>query len=207
MKKPAYDPCNCRDRPLCLSRLFVRQRTTTGAGRPQGVALLRTSRVSKRTCRGRSRTWGVHERPTWRNGRFTKRPYGNIPLRDHNARHSGNQCRPRREGLPGIHFDFSPGGAATALLLHGGRMRNSENASFVFVFDSNLPRPGVKTSERGSEKAKAKMDSGLRRNDDQKQRYACVRLLKKPSSGAGRYWGLRGDPSFCRAGAINPHPE
>ena len=28
---------------------------------------------------------------------------------DH-RRHSGNQCRPRREGLPGIHFDFSPAG-------------------------------------------------------------------------------------------------
>ena len=67
----------------------------------------------------------------------------------------------------GIHFDFSPGRAATILLLGGVRMRNSENSPFVFVFDSAPPRPGVKTSERGGEKAKAKMDSGFRRNDGQ----------------------------------------
>ena len=67
----------------------------------------------------------------------------------------------------GIHFDFSQGGAATTFLLRGVRMRNSENSPFVFVFDSDPPRPGVKTSERESEKAKAKMDSGFRRNDGQ----------------------------------------
>ena len=67
----------------------------------------------------------------------------------------------------GIHFDFSAGGAATALLSHGVRMRNPEDSPFVFVFDSDPHRPGVKTSERGGEKAKAKMDSGFRRNDGQ----------------------------------------
>ena len=65
----------------------------------------------------------------------------------------------------GIHFDFSPGGAAATLLLCDDRMRNPENSPFVFVFDSASPHPEVKTSERGGEKAKAKMDSGFRRND------------------------------------------
>ena len=60
----------------------------------------------------------------------------------------------------GIHFDFSPGGATTTLLLRGVRMRNPENSPFVFVFDSDPFRPGAETSERGDEKAKAKMDSG-----------------------------------------------
>ena len=68
-------------------------------------------------------------------------------------------------GFDGIHFDFSPGKAATSLLLRGVWMRNSENSLFVFLFDSDPPRQGVKTSERGAEKAKAKMDSGFRRND------------------------------------------
>ena len=67
----------------------------------------------------------------------------------------------------GIHFDFSPSGAAATLLLCDGRMRNPENSPFVFVFDSASPHPEVKTSERGGEKAKAKMDSGFRRNDEQ----------------------------------------
>ena len=64
-----------------------------------------------------------------------------------------------------IHFDFLPAGVATTLLSRGVLMRNPEDSPFVFVFDSDLPRPGVKTSERGGEKAKAKMDSGFRRND------------------------------------------
>ncbi len=67
----------------------------------------------------------------------------------------------------GIHFDFSPNRAATILLLRGVRVRNPNNSPFVFVFDSAPPRPGVKTSERGGEKSKAKMDSGFRRNDGQ----------------------------------------
>ncbi len=68
----------------------------------------------------------------------------------------------------GIHFDFSPGGVATTLLLRGVRVRNSENSPFVFTFDSDPPLPGVKTSERRGEKAKGvKMDSGFRRNDGQ----------------------------------------
>ena len=60
------------------------------------------------------------------------------------------------------------------MLLAGGRMRNSENSPFAFDFDP--PRPGVKTSERGGEKAKAKMDSGFRRNDGQNP---------KPGGGTG----------------------
>ena len=67
----------------------------------------------------------------------------------------------------GIHFDFSPGGATTTLFSCGVRMRNPEDSPFVFVFDSAPPCPGVKTSEREIEKAKAKMDSGFRRNDGQ----------------------------------------
>ena len=76
----------------------------------------------------------------------------------------------------GIHFDFSLGGAATTSLLRGVRMRNSENSLFVFTFDFDPPCPRVKMSERGSEKAKAKMDSGFRRNDGQNP---------KPGGGAG----------------------
>ena len=89
----------------------------------------------------------------------------NGPSMRENRRHSGNQCRPRREGLPGIHFDFSPGRAATTLLSRGVEMQNSENSPFVFVFDSAPLRPGLNTSKRGGKKAKAKMDSGFRRND------------------------------------------
>ena len=73
----------------------------------------------------------------------------------------------------GIHFDFLPGGVATTLLLRGARIRNSENSPFVFVFDSDPLRSGVKTSERGGEKAKAKMDSGFRRNDEQNRTASC----------------------------------
>ena len=62
------------------------------------------------------------------------------------------------------------------MLLSGVRMRNAENSPFVSVFDSEPFRPGVKTSERGGEKAKAKMDSGFRRNDGQNP---------KPGGGAG----------------------
>ena len=77
----------------------------------------------------------------------------------------------------GIHFDFSPGRAASTLLLRGVRMRNPENSPFFFVFDSDPPRSGLKTSERRNEKAKGvKMDSGFRRNDGQNP---------KPGGGAG----------------------
>ena len=82
------------------------------------------------------------------------------------------QLRVRKEALvvchkvvipakAGIHFDFSPGGAATTLLSRGVWMRNAEDSPFVFVFDSAPLRLGVKTSERGGEKAKAKMDSAF----------------------------------------------
>ena len=67
----------------------------------------------------------------------------------------------------GIHFDFSPGRATTTSLLRGVRMQNPENS--IFVFDSDTPRPEVNTSERGGKKTKAKMDSGIRRNDDPKR--------------------------------------
>ncbi len=67
----------------------------------------------------------------------------------------------------GIHFDFSAGGAATVLLSRGVRMRNPEDSPLVFVFDSVPRYPRIKPSEGGGEKAKAKMDSGFRRNDGQ----------------------------------------
>ena len=104
----------------------------------------------------------------------------------------------------GIHFDFSAGGAATTLLSGGIRMRNPENSPFVFVFDSDPPCPGVKTAERGGEKAKAKMDSGFRRND-----------------GCGQFPARRGNSStpllrayikitlfpMCSILAKRPHPK
>ncbi len=98
------------------------------------------------------------------------RPYDTFPekraLHEVPLRHlSGEITTPVIPAKAGIHFDFSPGRAATTLLSRGVRMRNSENSPFVFVFDSDPSRPGVKTSERGGEKTKAKMDSGFRRND------------------------------------------
>ena len=83
----------------------------------------------------------------------------------------------------GIHFDFSPGGAATTLLLPGVRMRNPEDSPFVF--DSDPPRPGVKTSERVGEKTKTKMDSGFRRNDGGGQ-FCTGELFQQPL--IGRDW-------------------
>ena len=77
----------------------------------------------------------------------------------------------------GIHFDFSPGRAASTLLLRGIRMRNPENSPFFFEFDTDPPLPGLKASERRNEKAKGiKMDSGFRRNDGQNP---------KPGGGGG----------------------
>ena len=62
----------------------------------------------------------------------------------------------------GIHFDFLSGGAATTLLLRGVRMRNPENSPFVFVLDSDPPRPGVKTSEFRMRRRKGKGENGFR---------------------------------------------
>ena len=101
-----------------------------------------------------------------------KRALHEAPLRHS----SGEITTPVIPAKAGIHFDFSPGGVATTLFLRGVRMRNPKNSPFVFVFDSAPPRSGAKTSERGGEKAKAKMDSGFRRNDGQNQ---------KPGGGAG----------------------
>ena len=94
-------------------------------------------------------------------------------------------------GFDGLHFDFSPGGAATTLLLAGARMRNPENSPFVF--DSALPRPGVETAERGGEKAKAKMDSGFRRNDEQNRTTSLRQVAACP-------YRLNGSIEFLRLG-------
>ncbi len=71
----------------------------------------------------------------------------------------GSDCRPSRlltviPAKAGIHFDFLPVGAATTLLSRSVRIRNPEDSPFFFVFDSDPPRPGLKTSERRNEKAK-----------------------------------------------------
>ena len=57
----------------------------------------------------------------------------------------------------GIHFDFLPGKTATTLLLRGVGMWNSEDSPFVF--DSDPPRPGEKTTGR---KAKDEGENGFR---------------------------------------------
>ena len=63
-----------------------------------------------------------------------------------------------------------------------------------FVFDPVPARLGVKTSERGGEKAKAKMDSGFRRNDGEGARLGASTTPCRGSTPLLPFQGIKAPP-------------